>query len=276
MKIPLLILSLFVCVGINAQKGNLNLSKWHVSNEVKASDYQLINKVKLYCFLSNDNDNIYFDMKVEDAGVQDRILKEGLTIWIDVDGKSEKKMGVRYPIGSQNPVGRKKPDHSENTNNPDGSLVTPLTLANTIELIGFINEEVRHFPSENADNFRGSVKFDKEGIFYYKMVMPIAKLPFRNSKQGNGAMPFTLGIEYGLIPPGNKSGNHMSPPPPSISRSGGSRGGSSGSGRSGSGDRSVRSGDIPDNSTGTRSNSYQPVKKPVLNWIKGIKLATSK
>lgn len=73
---------LFVISGLNGQKGTLNLSKWHLSNEVKASDYQLINKVKLYCFLSNDNDNIYIDMKVEDAGVQDRILKEGLTIWI--------------------------------------------------------------------------------------------------------------------------------------------------------------------------------------------------
>ena len=269
MKLAVLILSLFVSVGMNAQKGNLNLSKWHFSNEVKASDYQFINKVKLYCFLSNDYDNIYIDLKVEDAEVQERILKEGLTIWIDMDGKSAKQMGVRYPIGSQNPVGRKKLDYSENTNNPSGSIVASLSLANTIELVGFINEEVRHFPSENADNFGGSVKFDKEGILYYKLVMPIAKLPLRNSKQSNGAMPFALGIEYGLISPGNKSGNHMSPPPPSKSRSVGSRSGSAGG-------RSVRSESAPDNSSGTRSNSYQPVKKPVLNWIKGIKLATSK
>lgn len=243
MKTPLLILSLFVCAGLNAQKGSLNLSKWHFNDEIKASDYQSINKAKLYFFLSNDNDNIYIDMKVEDPGIQNRILKEGLTIWINMDGKSAKKMGVRFPMGSQNPAGR----------NPDGNLGTPLSLANTIEIIGFTNEEARHFPSENTDNFRGSVKFDREGTLYYKMVMPIAKLPVRNSKEGNGAMPFTLGIEYGLISPENKSGNHMSPPSSSTFPSGRSRG-----------------------AVSTSSNSNHPVIKPVLKWIKDIKLATSK
>jgi hypothetical protein len=178
-------------------------------------------------------------------------------------------------MGSQNPAGRKRPDYSENANKQSGSIVNSLALANTIELIGFINEEVRHFPSENSDNFRGSVNFDKEGILYYKMVIPIAKLPLRNSKKNNGAMTFALGIEYGLVSTGNKSGNHMSPPPPIISRSAGSRGGSSG-GRSGSGGRSVRNVGTTDNSSANRSNSYQPAKKPVLSWIKGITLATSK
>jgi hypothetical protein len=276
MKTYLLIVSLFVCAGPNAQKESLNQSRWHLKDDVQAPDYQPINKAKLYCFLSNDNDNIYIDIKVVDAGVQNRILKEGLTIWINMDGKSAKKMGVRYPIGSQNPVGRNKPDYSENTTNPDGSLVTPLSLANTIELIGFINEEVRHFPSQNSDNFRGSVKYDKEGILYYKMVMPIAKLPVRNSKQGNGAMPFAIGIEYGLSTSVNKSGNQMSPPPSSSFPSGGSRGGASGGGRSGGGGRAGRGGGIPANAAETNSNSYQPATTPVLKWIKDIKLATSK
>jgi hypothetical protein len=276
MKTSIFILSLLICTGLNAQKGSLNQSRWHLKDEVQASDYQPINKAKLYCFLSNDNDNIYIDIKIADAGVQNRILKEGLTIWINMDSKSAKKMGVRYPIGSQNPVGRNKPDYAENTTNQDRSLVSPLSLANTIELIGFINEEVRHFPSQNSDNFRGSVKYDKEGILYYKMVMPIAKLPVRNSKQGNGAMPFAIGIEYGSSTSVNKSGNQMSPPPSSSFSSGGSRGGVSGGGRSGGGGRAGRGGGIPANTAEASSNPYQPDATPVLKWIKGIKLATSK
>lgn len=276
MKTLIFILSLLICTSLNAQKGSLNESRWHLNDEVQSSDYQPINKAKLYCFLSNDNDNIYIDIKIADAGVQNRILKEGLIIWINMDGKSAKKMGVRYPIGSQNPVGRNKPDYSENTTNQDRSLVSPLSLANTIELIGFINEEVRHFPSQNSDNFRGSVKYDKEGILYYKMVMPIAKLPVRNSKQGNGAMPFAIGIEYGSSTSVNKSGNQMSPPPSSSFSSGGSRGGVSGGGRSGGGGRAGRGGGIPANAAETSSNSDQPAITPVLKWIKDIKLSTSK
>jgi len=240
MKSSVLILSFFVCSSLNAQKGNLNLSQWHVSDEIKGSDYHLIRKTKLYCFLSNDNDNIYIDIKVEDQGIQNRILKEGLTIWISMDGKEEKKMGVRFPVGSQNQAVHKKSDPSENNTNPNGKPVTPLSLANTIELIGFTNEQERHFPSENRDNFRGSVKCDEEGIFYYKMIMPIAKLPVRNSREGHGTMPFIFGIEYGSLPV-NKPAENRGPAPSSVFHSH-----SSGAGAS------------------------------ELYWINNVKLATSK
>jgi len=266
MKTPVLILSLIVCAGLNAQKGSLNLSKWHVNDEIKASDYQSIKKAKLYFFISNDYDNIYIDLKVEDPGIQNRILKEGLTIWINMDGKSAKKMGIRFPIGSKNQAGRI----------PNSNFSTPLSLANTIELIGFTNEEVRHFPSENSDNFRGKVKYDNEGTLYYKMLMPIAKLPIRNSKKGDGAMPFTLGIEYGFLPSTGKPGNRVSPTAPLESQPGGSRGGASGGGRSRGGGRTGRGGDVPASAAGTTSTPYQPVITPILQWIKDIKLATSK
>jgi hypothetical protein len=241
MRSSVLILSCFICSVLNAQKENLNLCQWHVSDKIEASDYQLIRKTKLYCFLSNDNDNIYIDMKVEDQGIQNRILKKGLTIWISMDGKEVKKMGVRFPIGSQNQGVHKKPDLSENNTNQEGNLVTPLSLANTIELIGFTNEQERHFPSENYDNFRGSVKYDEEGTLYYKMIMPIAKLPVRNSREGHGAMPFILGIEYGSLAMTNQSGENRGPAPSSIFHSH-----SSGAGES------------------------------ELHWINNVRLATSK
>jgi hypothetical protein len=201
----------------------------------------MIRKTKLYCFLSNDNNNIYIDMKVADQEIQNRILKEGLTIWISMDGKEVKKMGVRFPIGSQNQGVHKKADLSENNKSQEGNLVTPLSLANTIELIGFTNEQARHFPSENYDNFRGSVKYDEKGTLYYKMIMPIAKLPVRNSRDGHGAMPFILGIEYGSLAMTNQSGENRGPAPSSVFHS---------------------------RSSGTGASE--------LHWITDIKLATSK
>jgi hypothetical protein len=241
MRSSVLILSCFLSSLINAQKGSLNLCQWHVSDKIEASDYQLIRKSKLYCFLSNDNENIYIDMKVEDQRIQNRILKEGLTIWISMDGKEVKKMGVRFPLGSQNQGDRRKADHSENKSNSDGGDVNLILLANTIELKGFTNEVQRHFPSDNHDNFRGSVKFDKAGIFYYELVMPIAKLPVRNSRGGHGAMPFTLGIEYGSSAVTNKQGENRGPRPSSLFHTGSS------------------------GSDGTK-----------LYWIHNVKLATSK
>jgi hypothetical protein len=231
----------FVCCGLNAQKGNLNLSRWYFTDKIEVSDYQLIRKAKLYCFLSNDNENLYFNIKVDDQGVQSRILKEGLTIWINMDEKEVKKLGIRFPLGSQNQGAHKKADHSENNPIPDESLANAISLANTIELIGFTSEEERHFPSENHDNFRGSVKYDEAGILYYKMLMPIARLPVRNSREGHDAMPFTLGIEYGSLPGINKTGENRGPAPSSVFRS-------------------------------VKTNGAESV----LNWINNVILATSK
>jgi len=200
MKAFLILISFLLCINLNAQKGKLFLSSWHdtENGDLKSSSDKYINskKEKLYYYISNDNANVYLEMKFVNLEVQNRILKHGLTVWICMESKPDKKLGVRFPIGSLNSVGRNKPKIPDDNVNTEASLVIPLSLAKTIELIGFISEEERHFPADNADSFRGSVTLDN-GMLYYKMTMPIVKLPVRNSKDGNGAMPFTIGFEYG-------------------------------------------------------------------------------
>jgi hypothetical protein len=276
MKSLLLIFSLVLCNGLYGQKPNLNQSRWHLSDKIETTDYQYIKKAGIYCFISNDNENIYINLKVEDPGIQNRILKEGLTVWINMDDKSVKKMGLRFPIGSRNPVVLSRTARSESEINQDESLVGPLSMANTIELIGFITEEARHLPADNPDSFRGSVKYNKEGLFYYKMVLPISKLPVRNSKDRNGAMPFTLGIEYGSLSVIKKDGESMGPRSSSSFSTTGRGGGASGGGRQGSRGRSGGSGRISGAGTGAGLYSNPYGIEPVLQWIKGIKLATSK
>lgn len=231
---------LLISGNIFAQSGSLNLSRWHVSDKVGMSDFHLLRKAKLYCLISNDNDNIYIDIRADDQVVQNRILREGLTIWINMDGREVKTLGIRFPIGSQNQPVRKNSDLRGNRPNQDESNNTPLSLANTIELIGFINEQERRFPSDNNDNFRGSVRYDANGAFFYRMVMPIAKLPVRNSRGGTGAMPFTLGIEYGSVPLTGKTELNRGPSPSEV--------------------RAAKS----------------PHGASELNWINNVRLATSK
>jgi len=188
-----------------------------------------------------------------------------------MDAKSAKKMGVRFPLGSQHQGGRRGQNGIGNFD-AQGKPVTSLSLANTIELIGFTSEESRRFPAENGDTFSGSLSYDKEGDLCYRMKMPLVKIPVRNAKDGGGAMPFTLGVEYGFTPPVNTNrGSGMQPqfPVGSGEGGGGSRGGSGG-GRSGGG-RSQGAG-----SSSGGSGSAQSIVPPVAFWIKNIKLATSK
>jgi hypothetical protein len=202
MKTLLLLLSFLFCITLSAQKGKPSQSIWHEEEDgdkkPSPDKYFCLKKEKACYFISNDFANIYIDMKFTDVLVQNRILKQGMTIWINMDDKQAKKLGVRFPIGSLNPVGRNKPKLPDDNINTEASLMGPLSVANMIELVGFISEEERHFSAENADTFRGSVTYEK-GTMYYKLVMPIVKLPLRNSKDRKSAMPFTLGVEYGLM-----------------------------------------------------------------------------
>jgi hypothetical protein len=272
MKAFVLILSFILCSSLSAQKGKIYLSNWHENGNAEmnlpSDKFSYFEKGKFYYFLSNDNNNIYIDIKIEDAGVQNRILKEGLIVWINMDGKSTKKMGVRYPIGSQNSGIRGGSNMPEIRLNSSGSLATPISQANTIELIGFTNEEKRRFPSNNTDSFSGSIKYDNEGILHYKMIMPVTKLPVINSKEGDGILPFTFGFEYGGIVDQRKGpgGSPIASPSSDVS---GSRGGSRGGGRSGGG-MSGGSGQV------RSSTTTQPEKPSVQLWVKNIKLATDK
>jgi hypothetical protein len=263
----------FLCLNLNAQKGKLYYSSW-LENDIAVSNissdkFSYFDKGKFYYLISNNNDNLILDLKIEDTGAQNRILKQGLTIWINMDGKSAKVTGLRFPIGSQYSGGRGGSAFSETNINPDGSIITPLSRANTIELTGFSGETAKRFPSDNTDNFRGSVKYDNEGILHYRMIMPIEKLPSRNSKDGDSALPFTLGIEYGALPPMNVPGSSRASGAASVPPAGGSRGGAPGGGRSGG----RGAGNV---GAGTGSSPSQNAVPSVLLWVKNISLATDK
>jgi len=254
---------------LSAQKGNINYSVWNSGSTdetyISADKFVCNDKGKLCYFLSNDRENLTVDMIIKDGNVQGRILKEGMIIWINTDGKQARKMGVRFPVGSQRQSGRNNRMNLPATN-PDGSIITPLSMANTIELIGFENEPERRFSADNADNFRGFVKYDNEGILHYRMLMPIAMLPVRNSKEAGGVMPISFGIEYGALPSMAEGQRPAGPPSSSgVPSGGGSRGGS----------RPGRGGGMPGGS-GPAGGASASTNPPVIVWIKNITLATDK
>lgn len=200
MKSLALIASLCFCAALNAQNGDF-FSKWRTNDKVEKSDFHQIKKSKLFCAISNDNDFIIINLMIPDNKLSEVILKDGMTIWINMDNKQVRKLGVRFPIGSDN--GSKAMTQDAGRNSTADDLISQ---ANTIEIIGFISEQERHFAAQNNDNFRGYVKFSSGGELFYRLVLPVGKLPLRNSKDGTGATPFALGFEIGFHPLAIKKG----------------------------------------------------------------------
>src|ERR1035437_2392680 len=102
MKSSLLILCFVVCTGLNAQKGKMNLSNWHKGDKPELSDFKQVRRTGLYYTLSNDDDNLYIDLIIQEKKDQNSILNNGLVLWINMEEKAVQKMGIRYPMGSQN------------------------------------------------------------------------------------------------------------------------------------------------------------------------------
>lgn len=276
MKPTATILSLILCASLSAQKGNLVLSKWIEDGTKEATiapaDFTFNKKSNLFYFISNDKTNLYIDIKVEDTGIENKILKQGLVIWINTEGKQDMKLGIHFPIGSENRGGGRRSNLPESGFTEDGKPITPLMRANTIELIGFTAETEKRFLADNPDSFKGSVKYDNDGNLFYRLLMPIAKLPIRNSKDGVGALPINLAIEYGENPALNGPGGNMSRPP--SSGGGAPPAGGGGGGRSGGGGgRSGGGGGGGGMPAGGSFGGSQSTTPPVILWVKNVQLA---
>jgi hypothetical protein len=234
------------------------------SNTFKMPDdnYAVFKKGNFLYYISNDKENIYVDLKIEDSGVQFKILQEGLTVWFNADGKLRKDVGFRFPIGAKFSTGPGM------RNSGPSVSVSPLAMANTIRLIGLKGAESNMIPAKNNDNFSGSIQYDEAGNLFYTLRMPISKLSLITPEGGAGFEPSTIGIEYGGMPqmgnkPGGQSPPQMSNDMPSGGRGGGGRGGSGG-GRGGSG-RSIGSGPTAPPAPAAETSK--------LIWIKKISLA---
>lgn len=273
MKSLTVILAIILCVNLNAQKGKFFNSKWRSNPtedlKLSSSDYQSYNKGKFLYYLSNDNENIYVDIKITESLEQNKVLDMGITVWLDMEGKTRKKLGIRFPIGA------KYSSPAKNTNNT-GNLTldpdSPLAKANTIELTGFQDAERKRIPSNNADNIRASIKYDNDGNLIYHLLIPLSKLSMRNDSSGKGAMPFTMCIEYGSpLVVARPGGTSQSAGIPSASgRSGGGKGGSGGGGGRGGN----MSGGRPGGGGSGFGGGPQPTVRPSLIWIKNIMLSS--
>ena len=258
-------ISLLLFVNIYGQKENDSWCQWHKngSADLKMPDnsYGYFKKGNFLYYLSNDNDNIYIDIKIEDSGIQNKILQEGLNVWINPNGKSVKKTGLRFPIGAKY-AGIKRMKDSGNI-----KTGSPFSMANTIELIGFPESKPKLIPSGSADGISGSVKYDNDGVLFYNMKIPLSELDLKAEKSGTGVVPFSLGIEYGAAPESGEAQTIRRPADTetAVVPSSGGRGGRGGGGRSGGG---AAGGAMPKPSV----SAAQTAETSIVLWLKDISL----
>jgi hypothetical protein len=146
--------------------------------------------------LQNDADNLYIFLKAINRAAQIKIMRNGLTVWLDAVGKKNKTFGIHYPIGMQNPgmpLRGYQPPGAES-----GELRRQFAqIPDTMEIIGPHKNERNSFSVRDIEGLTVSLH-DSLGVMIYELTIPLRRsdeLPY-----GIGVGPgkaIGLGLETG-------------------------------------------------------------------------------
>ena len=234
-----------------------------------------------YYYISNDKENIYIDLRVFDDNIKQIIARSGITVWINTDGKKKEKLGVKYPVGTSNLRNNRTPapyeipyqklihDGADNLKTPQERNITTDKSINSLELIGFNESGPEIVSASDTGNFRGSVYYQKE-YMYYQVILPLAKLPalVKNPKKKKEDLVIGLSHESLQSMGMNRSSDERSGGGGRRNGGGVSEGGSGMyGGRMGGGGRGIHGG-------GGLNQSHSDSGSTEIVWFQNVKLAT--
>ena len=194
-------------------------------------------KAMLGYAVSNDKDNLYITIETGDAATQLKILRGGLTVWIDKTGGKEENAAINYPIPAYASEQARKEKESassaaywlteQDRNAPMQKRLLDLREkvkkalgeANEYSLQGFKGCNFQ-FPLE-AQNSCGivvRVDIDKDNELIWEATIPFKAFYYKSElTRADNGKPLSIGIETtGFKSPDGQSG--------STARGGGRRG----------------------------------------------------
>ena len=205
-KASITILSIFLFVfisikGIQAQKIGEYECKWHVPGS-SPDDEGLINQMRFdeksqFLFLiSNDEKNIYFDIVMADHAAIQKVMRFGLTTWINPEGKHKKRMGVQFPAAPEEGA---EPSfrHDKGGDRKDMMFAIMDRKNQEMVLLGFGEKGEQKVIDPRIDpDFQGRVKMMEGGNMSVSLVIPVNQLGMKGE---NIDMLVSVGFETGYL-----------------------------------------------------------------------------
>jgi hypothetical protein len=214
--------------------------KWHSDKYeyiegISNLEYLYDSEQKVFSMISNDDENLYINLKFVDNAMQRKILEFGLTIWIDPAGKRKKKLELKYPLEKmmdrpENPGNEKRGMGDDGFGNKMEELIN---LSDEIEIIGFDgSEEIQSVYAGNEEGIRGLLINNQDDELVYQLCIPINELKL--SEPVNEASISIL-MESGYMEMQNSFESGSGGGPGGGGPGGGGPGGGSGGGPGGGG-----------------------------------------
>ena len=193
----------------------------------------------------NTNEYIHLRLKVRDNTSIMKIVRAGLTVYFDVEGKKKTNVGLNYPIknaqGSR-PEMNGKPGKLENK---DKRLQTMVGMIPTTASFTFFEQNTHFSVLDSTGKFKVQLTVNDNNELLYDLKVPIKEI----SKLGIESLTnLSIGVESGELEmpsrPSGGAGGNSGPP------SGGGGRGSGGGGHGGGGRGDSQGGSPPSGAGG--------------------------
>ena len=209
---------LFSCTKTPVYTSNLQKTSFQFngSDETWLGQFYYDSEAKMLYGISNDQENIYVKLKVVDQLTQIKIIRRGLTFWMDTIGKSKEQMAIRCPLprdASELQKMKGKDGSSKDKSKKNFTLLHDAFSNGRAQMKikgfnGYQKEIVLNNKNENGINVMMKINDHEELI--WEAIIPL-KMAFTNpSDFGNGGNKlFSFGFESGAFdaPPGNTPGS---------------------------------------------------------------------
>jgi hypothetical protein len=132
----------------------------------------------------NDQQDLYVCMIAEDRATRAQIMTQGLTIWFDPQGGTQKIFGIKYPIGTPQGELPKPPDPLKEVEAPEDYRSVDLTR---LEFIGGEKAKPQLMEASNVKGIEIKV-VPSTGLFVYELRIPLLRTE---------EYPFAVGVNPG-------------------------------------------------------------------------------
>jgi uncharacterized membrane protein YgcG len=133
--------------------------------------------------VSNDNQNLYASLMIDNHDVTKKIMMTGLTLWIDTIGKGKEQLGVTFPVKfdrnnmfNEGIKNNKRPDSKIKMTKDDIRKFNDKYINGNSDmlLIGFDGDPEPQMTSNKSHNgVVGILRMDSLETFYYQTIIPL-------------------------------------------------------------------------------------------------------
>lgn len=160
---------------------------------------------KLQYQVLNDSRTVYLRLKVADQSTQARVLRRGLTVWLDTTGRSQRQFGVRFPLGGPPPPNQTAPDPEASLADRRARRALALADLREMELLNYKgSKEATLTDAQSSLGVKAALGFNAQDDLIYELAVPL-RLLYRRLPALNPGRPAVVGVLVAGNVPGSGS-----------------------------------------------------------------------